>query len=239
MSDLLRLTLAALATILATGVGALPVLALGPDRVGRVRAALSGFAGAAMLVAAVLGLIVPALDRGSLPAIAVAALAGVGLLAALHRHFADGHDDRGWLVVAILLFVHSFPEGFAIGAAVGSGETALGVFVVLAIAIQNVPEGTATAMPMQDAGYSGLAQFGAAIATSLPQLPGALLAFALVEAIQPILPASFGFAAGAMIALTVTDLAPDALVRDHRRQGLAGALIGGVAMVALARIAGV
>jgi ZIP family zinc transporter len=239
VSDLLVLTLAAVVTVLATGLGALPVAALGERRTARVHAGLSGFAAGAMAVASILGLIVPGLDDGDPLAVIGGALAGVVLLLVLRRRIGTDRRGRGWMVVAGVLFVHSLPEGFAIGTAVGSGEAGLGVFVVLAIALQNVPEGTATAMPMQTAGFGAPAQIGAAIGTSLPQIPGALIAFALVETIEPLLPVSFGFAAGAMLALTVTDLAPDALTLHHRRQGAVGAAIGGALMVALAQVAGV
>jgi zinc transporter, ZIP family len=238
--DLLALTLAAIATILATGLGALPVAALGPRRVQRVHAGLSGLAAGAMAVAAVVGLLIPGLDKGDVLAVGGGAAAGVGGLLVLRRTLGvRRHGERSWLVVAIVLFAHSLPEGFAIGTAVGSGEAGLGLFVVLAIAFQNVPEGIATAMPMQEAGHRPAAQVWAAIGTSVPQLPGALIAFWLVETVERLLPVSFGFAAGAMLALVVTDLAPDALTLGHRGQGLAGAAAGAVAMLILAEIAGV
>ena len=47
-----------------------------------------------------------------------------------------------------VLFVHSLPEGLAIGSAYASTRSGLSAFVIAAIAIQNVPEGTAVAIPM-------------------------------------------------------------------------------------------
>lgn len=58
---------------------------------------------------------------------------------------------RSLLVIGVL-FAHSLPEGFAIGSAFASSEVGLGAFVITATAIQNVPEGTATAAAMQPAG---------------------------------------------------------------------------------------
>ena len=46
------------------------------------------------------------------------------------------------LLVFLVLFVHSFPEGFAIGTAYASDVSGLSLFVILAIGLQNVPEGT-------------------------------------------------------------------------------------------------
>lgn len=228
-----------MATVLATGVGAVPVAALGPDRVAAWRPGLSGLAAGAMAIAAIVGLLVPALDGGDVSPVAVGTAIGAAGLVLLRRGLTSGHEDRGWVVTAVVLFAHSLPEGFAIGTAVGSGEAGLGVFVVAAIALQNVPEGTATALPMQAAGHGSAAQVTAAIATSLPQVPGALVAYALVDGIRPLLPVSFGFAAGAMLALVAVDLLPQAARRRQWRQGVTGIAIGAAAMAVLAAAAGV
>ena len=79
------------------------------------------------------------------------------------------------LVFAVLL-VHSLPEGFAIGTAFASDTEGLGLFVILAIGLQNIPEGTSVAIPMNASGFSAGQQFWAAVATSAPQPVGALLA---------------------------------------------------------------
>jgi hypothetical protein len=51
------------------------------------------------------------------------------------------------------------PEGlrFAIGTAYGSDTEGLALFVIPAIAIQNIPEGTSVAIPMDDAGALSIA----------------------------------------------------------------------------------
>ena len=82
---------------------------------------------------------------------------------------------RSLLVFGVLL-VHSLPEGFAIGTAFASDRDRLALFVILAIALQNVPEGTSVAIPMDAAGFGRAAQFWAAVITSAPQPVGALVA---------------------------------------------------------------
>ena len=77
------------------------------------------------------------------------------------------------LVFAVLL-LHSLPEGFAIGTAFASDEEGLGLFVILAIGLQNIPEGTSVAIPMDAAGFPPRQQFWAAVLTSAPQPVGAL-----------------------------------------------------------------
>src|SRR5206468_3357440 len=118
------------------------------------------------------------------------------------------------------------PEGLAIGTAWASGTAGLGLFVILAIALQNVPEGTSVAIPMQAAGFGRGAQFWGAVLTSAPQPFGALIAYALVEQVAGLLPLSFAFAAGAMLALLAVELAPSAFGRATWRGATVGTLAG-------------
>ena len=82
--------------------------------------------------------------------------------------------------------------------------------MVLAIGLQNVPEGTSVAIPMQSAGFGRAQQFWAAVLTSAPQPVGAVVAYLAVEHIAGLLPFSFAFAAGAMLSLVVVELVPQA-----------------------------
>ena len=242
MRDLLTLFLIGAATALATGLGAIPVFVLG-ERAAVLRPALTGLAAGLMAVASVLGLLVPALQDGALATVAAALVAGVLFLAATrwglaHRERAGGSPRHGGLerrsaLVVLVLFVHSIPEGMAIGTAYASSRHGLGLFVILAIALQNIPEGTATAIPLQASGASWARQFAFAVWTSAPQPFGAVAAFLLVDAATGLLPASFAFAAGAMLALVAVDLVPHAFTRTTWKPAAAGALAGGALMVAL------
>jgi ZIP family zinc transporter len=232
VNDALLLTALAAGTALATGVGALPVIALGALRARAAQGVLSGLAAGVMAVAAVVGLLLPAADQGDGVTVAAAAVAGVLALVASRRLLNErahrgGRSDAGArsLLVIGVLFAHSLPEGLAIGSAFASDEVGISAFVIAAIAIQNVPEGTATAAAMAPAGYGRAKQFWGAVLTSAPQVPGALLAWVAVEQINGLLPASFALAGGAMLALVVVDLLPDA----WKHSGHAG-VIGGTAL---------
>ncbi len=76
------------------------------------------------------------------------------------------------------------------------------------------------------------------MATSAPQPVGAAVAYLLVEEIEPLLPFSFWFAAGAMLALVLVELLPDA-VRGGRFAAALGTLAGGAGMLALSAALGV
>lgn len=243
---MLALLLAATGTALATGLGAIPVWAVGA-RARSLQPLLLGVASGAMGVASIAGLLLPGLDEGSGWSVGAGLVAG-GLFLVAARRALDArqrHVERALsagvrtsiLVFAVLL-VHSLPEGFAIGTAYASDTAGLSLFVIVAIAVQNIPEGTSVALPMSEAGFSRTQQFWAAVATSAPQPLGALVAYALVEEIEPLLPFSFGFAAGAMLALVFAELLPQAL-RADLRSTVIGLFAGGTAMLALSAALGV
>ena len=137
-----------------------------------------------------------------------------------------GAGVRRSLLVFGVLLVHSLPEGFAIGTAFASDTEGLALFIFLAIALQNVPEGTSVAIPMESAGFGHRQQFWAAVLTSAPQPVGAVIAYFAVEEISGLLPFSFAFAAGAMLALVVVELVPEAYRRGGRIAATAGTVAG-------------
>jgi zinc transporter, ZIP family len=244
--DVVILLLAAGATALATGLGAVPIFLFGPRAA--VRPALWGLTVGLMTVASFVGLLEPALDEGEPGAVAAGLVVGVVflLLARVVLNRRDVHIGqlrgarvRTSVLVFSVLFVHSLPEGFAIGTAYASDRAGLSLFVIVAIALQNVPEGTSVAIPMEAAGFHAREQFWAAVTTSAPQPVGALIAYLLVENVQAMLPFSFAFAAGAMLALVGVELAREAFARRTWPAGLAGTLAGAAVMLGLAGALGV
>jgi ZIP family zinc transporter len=238
------LLLAACATALATGLGALPVYALG-DRIEHIRPLLWGSVAGIMSVASIQGLILPGLRESADVSVALGGLSGILFLLfarrSLSRHeLPVAATERKGALRALLvfgvLFVHSLPEGLALGAAWASGSAGLGLFVFMAIALQNVPEGTATAISLRDTGAGPGRAFLAAVATSAPQPVGAAAAFLAVDAAHSLLGLSFGFAAGAMLALVVVEIVPTTFAGAGARQGIAGALAGAGVMFALGTV---
>ena len=234
-------------TALATGSGALPVSRLGA-RADMIRPVLWGMTVGLMTVASVVGLLLPALDEGSSASVAAGLAAGTVFLLASRRSLKkrdvhvgqlSGAGVRRSVLVFAVLLVHSLPEGFAIGTAFASETEGLGLFVILAIALQNVPEGTSVAIPMEAAGFRPRQQFWAAVLTSAPQPVGAVVAYALVQEIESLLPFSFAFAAGAMLCLVAVELAPEAFERRTLSLSLAGTAAGAAVMLTLAALLGV
>ena len=243
--DLLLLTLAATATAVVTGLGAVPVFFLG-ERAATLRPWLLGFAAGVMTVASVVGLLLPALDEGTAGEAILGAALGVAFLLASRWWIESPRsrvtytaERRTALLVFLVLLVHSLPEGFAIGTAYASDTAGLSLFVILAIGAQNVPEGTSVAIPLAAAGYGRSRQFWAAVGTSAPQPVGAVIAYLLVEEIDGLLPISFAFAAGAMLALVVLELLPSAFESGRVRTAVAGIVAGSAVMLGLSALLGV
>lgn len=244
MTELLLVFLAGVVTMLATGLGVIPVVLLG-SRAELWRPLLCGLAVGAMTVASVVGLIQPGLDQGSRTEVYGGLVLG-GLLffvirAGLRQHEVNvgeirGADVRRAALVFAVLFAHSLPEGFAVGTAFASDQANIGLFVILAIALQNVPEGTSVAIPLQDAGVGFWRQFWLATATSIPQPVGAVFAYLLVEQISGLLPISFGFAAGAMLVLVVVEMIPQAFVRGAYIRAAIGTALGAAMIFGLEQV---
>jgi ZIP family zinc transporter len=193
------------------------------------------------------GLLVPAVEEGSAAEIGIGLAIGVLFLLAVSRQLSpdagflgrDGPGARTSALVFLVLLVHSLPEGLAIGTAFASDRAGLSLFVILAIGIQNVPEGTSVAIPMQEAGFGRARQFWAAVATSAPQPIGALIAFLAVEEVSGLLPFSFSFAAGAMLALIVVEMLPKAYAGQRLMGPSSGLCLGAAVMLTLAYALGV
>jgi ZIP family zinc transporter len=246
MPQVVVLFLAACGTALATGFGAIPVFFLG-RRAAQLTPPLLGFAAGVMGVAAVAGLLIPALQEGSAVEVAAGLAVGLGFVFLARRRLdpeagfmgCTGPGARSSALVFLVLFVHSLPEGFAVGTAFASSRAGLSLFVILAIAIQNIPEGTSVAIPMAAAGFGRWRQFWAAVGTSAPQPVGAVIAFAAVETVGGLLAFSFSFAAGAMVGLVAVEMLPRAFSGATRTGPVAGVAAGAALMLALTTALGV
>lgn len=237
--------LAAAITVLANGLGGLPFVFTNkfPENVARLGWAVSG---GLMLSASVFSLIIPGISDGSINPVAIGIFLGAGLMALTsiwiddHHFQVQGISDAGAkriIMVLVTLFIHSFPEGIAIGVAYGSGEQNLGVLIAIAIAIHNIPEGLAVALPLRAEGVSGWKCVGWAIFSGAPQLLAAVPAYLAVVAFRPILPYAFGFAAGAMLLLVMSEMIPESRSTQAQRLSSAiAAMVGFLSMMVLQNI---
>ncbi len=229
----------ALFTAVATGLGALPVLFL-KNSEPRWRGIATATASGMMLSASVFALADEALGRGGAAEVVVGMLSGALFFSWTSRAIEQrGWTFEGWssrnskqaLLLLLTLFVHSIPEGAAIGVGYATGEIRFGWLLAVAIAVHNIPEGTAVSLPLRANGASVLKCIWYSILTSMPQPIVAVPAFLLVSVFQPLLPASLGFAGGAMIFLVIQELLPESFAHSSPTEAAWGVTIGLVGML--------
>lgn len=226
---------------LATGAGGLLLLAFRRPA-GRMLDGLLGFTAGIMVAASVFSLLVPALERGSLGAVVAGLAVGAVVLAALDRLLPHVHagfverskDARGRpsLLLAAMT-IHNVPEGLAVGVAYAAGGPELGLPVAVAIGVQNVPEGFASAAPLIRPDRSVWVAIAFATATGLVEPPAALAGYGVSSVAGAALPAALAFAAGAMLYVVVDELIPESHARGNERDATAGFLAGFVLMLVL------
>eukprot|EP00948_MAST-09A_sp_MAST-9A-sp1_P000423 g423.t1 len=119
--------------------------------------------------------------------------------------------QRKAIMLVLVMFVHSFAEGIAIGVSwSGDQKHNTGTVISSAIALHNVPEGLAICFALIPRGIPILYAAVLAIFSSMPQPIVAIPAFVAVEFFSGILPFGYGFAAGAMCIVVFAELLPDA-----------------------------
>jgi ZIP family zinc transporter len=262
LSELTVVFLAGFATALATGVGVLPFFFF--EEIGdRWNVVLWGFSSGVMLSASVFGLVQEGLAAGTPGEIVLGVVAGVVLVVLAREVLLDADIDprryeeadfRKLVLILGILTVHSFPEGVAVGVSfadlgleggvglAGVTVPVLAIFMTVAISVHNVPEGTAISIPLRAMGVSEWRMVWWAVFSSLPQPVGAVAAFAFVRFAREFLPVGFGFAAGAMVYLVLTEFVPEALERGEalpaggKPELAAGVALGVALMTPLATI---
>jgi zinc transporter, ZIP family len=213
---------AALATALATGLGAVPFAFR--RRPPRSWLSSANVLAAVLMALASTGLVWKGYESGRVATIGGAA-AGAVFIAVMRtllghgreRHLGSigGADARKMLLIVGVMTIHSFTEGVGIGVSFGGGES-LGLAIAIAMAAHNIPEGLAISLVLVPRGVSVRAAAGWSVFSSLPQPLMAVPAFLFVEAFEPLLPFGLGFAAGAMLWMVAAELVPEAVRRDSR-----------------------
>ncbi|HOF38551.1 MAG TPA: ZIP family metal transporter [Candidatus Hydrogenedentes bacterium] len=142
------------------------------------------------------------------------------------------------LVLAITM--HNIPEGLAVGVAFGAaaagipGATAAGaVALALGIGLQNLPEGTAVAMPLRREGLSRFKSFMYGQLSGAVEPIAGILGAAVVIIMRPFLPYALAFAAGAMIYVVAEELIPEAQRRGDTDIPTIGVMVGFAIMMFL------
>ena len=217
---------------------------------------LTGFAAGVMVAASIWSLLIPAMEESQsmgqwafVPAV-TGFWAGILFLLFLDRMIPHLHMNSGkaegpesslkkttMLVLAVTL--HNLPEGMAVGAVYAgwmsgdAGITAMGALALsLGIAIQNFPEGAIISLPLKEEVGKGKA-FVLGTLSGIVEPLAAGVTLLLAGLIDPFIPYTLAFAAGAMLYVVVEELIPESAEGEHSNMGTIGFAIGFVIMMAL------
>lgn len=183
------------------------------------------FAAGVMLAAAILGLILPALDCGgkfALPITVIGIFVGAVCLHFIdklvpHLHRLVGNDIESHnnanlskvLLFVMAIAIHNLPEGIAAGVGFGSGDTTQALTIAGGIALQNIPEGMVIISPMLAAGVSPRKTFICASITGVVEIVGTLIGYFAVSVSTAILPFALAFAGGTMLYVISDEMIPE------------------------------
>ena len=200
------------------------------------------FAAGVMLAAAVLGLILPAVEYGgdwgllyTIPGIFIGALC-LNLIDRLVPHLhklvgADIEAHQRSSLSKVLLFVmaiaiHNLPEGIAAGVGFGSGDQAQALLIAGGIALQNIPEGMVIIGPMLAAGVSAKKTMIAAALTGVVEVVGTLIGYFAVSISAAVLPFALAFAGGTMLYVISDEMIPETHAHGAERGATWALLVG-------------
>ncbi|MDP2652812.1 MAG: ZIP family metal transporter [Candidatus Omnitrophota bacterium] len=231
---------------LATGLGAIPVHFM-PNNSKMVRAFSSAFAAGMMISASVFSLVQQAISLQtrfpSSPYVVIVGLLAGALFFWITERVVSQYDlqdqsiGRGFtkksLLIFVAMFIHSIPEGIAIGVGFATGNFEFGMIMAIAISVHNIPEGIAVSLPLKAEGNSTFKCAVISILTSIPQPVMAVPAAYFTWLFEPLLPLGLGFAGGAMIYLVFSELIPDALQEGGHTLTAWGVMTGLCAMLLL------
>ena len=150
-----------------------------------------------------------------------------------HARQADAGTDTG-LAIAIGALLDGIPESVVIGVGLLEGE-GVSMVMVAAVFLSNVPEGLSSAAGMKRAGRSAAYVFGVWAGIALASGLAALIGYvALAGAPASVISAITAVAAGAILAMLVDTMIPEATEGAHDYSGLI-AVVGFLIAFALSR----
>lgn len=243
MSSLLLSTAIGMgAGIIGTGLGGAMAFFLNkPSK--RFLSTLISFSAGLMIAVVCFDLLPESFEIGNLPCGLFGVIMGVAMIIVCEEIIEGYRRRRGGMMVSnhyaqtgILLGIgialHNFPEGLAIG----SGFTAMASYgwgLSLMIALHDIPEGIAMVTPMRIGGIGKFKAFMAAVLAGIPTGIGAMIGFLLGEVSPELLSMCLGFAGGAMLYITCSELIPESKELYKGRFSGIGLIIGVITGIVL------
>jgi ZIP family zinc transporter len=217
----------------------------------RLIAAIMAFGSGVLISALSFELMDEAYQRGGFDSTALGFLGGAAVYTAAnyllsrrgakHRKRSGGqqpseHEDEGsGLAIAVGALLDGVPESIAIGLSMLAGGV-VSTVAVAAIFLSNIPEGLSSAAGMKKAGRTAAYIFGVWAGIALMSGLAALVGYTLFRGVSPdTVAATTAVAAGAILAMLVDTMIPEAFEQAHDFAGLISVL-GFLAAFALSKL---
>ncbi|MBE6404602.1 MAG: ZIP family metal transporter [Lentisphaerae bacterium] len=206
-----------------------------------------GCASGIMLAAAIVGLILPAMEtegKYSLLMTVGGVLVGATLVSILdritpHLHKLAGLDQEEHANNAgtgkVLLFIsaiaiHKFPEGLAAGVSFGTENTGDILTVTGSIALQNIPEAMVIVAPLLAIGVTIKRTLLISIGIGVVSMLGMGLGYGLISITSVLMPFFLSFAGGTMLYVISDEMIPETHAHGFEKQATFS-MIGGFLLV--------
>lgn len=190
------------------------------------------FSAGMMLCAAVVSLILPSAESGTLPDLLLAVLgvmSGGILLGLAGNALPHSPDMNRAMLLVLAIALHNAPEGLAAGVSFGCASLSDTLLILGGIMLQNIPEGLIIIPPMLSAGFSRRKAFFYALGTGLIEVLGTFLGYFCISLSTAMLPFLLSFAGGAMLFVVCGEMMP----KEQDKPGLY-ILLAGVCLIFLA-----
>lgn len=218
-----------------------------PDFSEKASDAVMSFAAGVMMAAAIMGLIIPALELdgfGGVWMIVAGIFCGAFFLNLMdkvtpHLHHISGLDAESHhngnlnkvLLFVLAIAIHNLPEGLAAGVSFGGESVENALSVAVGIALQNIPEGMIIISPMLLSGMSKKRTFLVAASTGVVEVIGTFVGFAATSVSSVILPFALSFAGGTMLYVVSDEMIPETHSHGYERLATYALLCGFVLML--------
>lgn len=248
MEDIIKGTILSLVCGLFTVFGAIPVFFIRKKLSHKSYSSMLGISAGIMLAATIFSLLLPAIDMSNIYMISLSFFSGalfIEIISRLvpHEHFFKGKEGPDVNIKRIFLFmlaitIHNLPEGMSVGTSWALEDKMKAYSLALGIGFQNIPEGSAIALPMLSLGYSPKYCFFIAFLSAMVEPIGGFFAISVVTFFKTMLPFFLAFSAGCMLYVISGEMIPESHERGYGKIATWWLIAGFIVMMILDNIFG-